>query len=64
MKIETTSNWSRADFTAIFKCEFCGAKHKSHGYDDRNFYEYVMPRMECQSCGKKTLDNVETEVQS
>ena len=45
----------RRDFTAIYKCEFCGNESTGSGYDDRNFHDNVIPDMKCKSCGKSTV---------
>ena len=54
MKIEKILSQHRRDFTALFKCEFCGYEYKSHGYDDDNFHQNVVPAIICKSCGKQS----------
>ena len=43
---------NRRDFRAIFICEHCEYKEERSGYDDSNFHENVIPKMECKKCGK------------
>ncbi|WP_297418989.1 hypothetical protein [Clostridium sp.] len=52
MRIKEILNMNRRDFTAIYKCEFCGHEEKSYGYDDSNFHNNVIPNMKCKECGK------------
>ncbi len=52
MKIEKIISQHRRDFTAIFTCEHCSHSYEGSGYDDRNYHQYVLPEMECGSCGK------------
>lgn len=55
MKIKEITSQSRRDFSAIMKCEFCGAEEKNNsGYDDRFYHDNVIPEMKCGSCGKST----------
>lgn len=43
----------RRDFIGLYQCESCGAEVEvRHGYDDRNFHDNVIPRMECPKCGE------------
>ena len=57
MKITTTKNWNRRDFTFDMKCESCGKIEKEiRGYDDSNFYNNVIPKVECKACGKTSKD--------
>lgn len=53
MHIEKIINQSRRDFTAIYKCEHCGATEKGSGYDDSYFHNNVVPAMKCEQCGKQ-----------
>ena len=52
MKIKIIINQHRRDFTAIYECEHCGFTEKGSGYDDDNFHQNVIPKMECGKCGK------------
>jgi len=52
MKIEKITYQYRRDFTAIYVCEHCGAKHEGRGYDDAYFHNTVIPKMVCDKCGK------------
>jgi DNA-directed RNA polymerase subunit M/transcription elongation factor TFIIS len=42
----------RRDFTAIYECESCDHRYEGSGYDDDNFHNNVIPKMECPKCGK------------
>jgi hypothetical protein len=45
----------RRDFTGQYKCQFCEHEEKrTGGYDDDNYHENVIPRMQCEECGKST----------
>jgi ribosomal protein L37AE/L43A len=52
MKIKEILSQHRRDFRAIYECEHCEHKVESHGYDDANFHQNVIPKMECKECGK------------
>lgn len=52
MKIREITSYNRRDFYAIYECEPCGHLHKSHGYDDANFHNVIIPAMKCPNCGK------------
>ncbi len=52
MRIKKILYQNRRDFTAIYECEHCGAEYEGGGYDDKNFHENVIPKMECKNCGK------------
>lgn len=52
MKIKTIESQMRRDFWAIYECEHCGASERLSGYDDAHFHQNVIPKMECESCGK------------
>jgi transcription elongation factor Elf1 len=54
MRIKEIVSQHRRDFTAIYECEHCGETKRSHGYDDGNFHDNVIPSMECKSCGKQS----------
>ena len=57
MKIKNIYDQGGRDFYAIYQCEHCGFEHKSHGYDDDNFHNNVIPNMMCPECGKKGVSN-------
>jgi len=60
MKIKQMTTQYRRDFTAIMVCEHC--EHEQviiHGYDDAFYHQNVIPKMECDSCGKVAPENYE-----
>lgn len=57
MKIKKILSQHRRDFTALYVCGHCGVECKSSGYDDDNFHRNVIPKMECQECGKRGEDD-------
>lgn len=58
MKIKEIKSQHRRDFYATYECEHCGhVTDKQSGYDDANFHNNVIPKMECPSCGKTASDN-------
>ncbi len=57
MKIKEIKRQFRRDFTAVYECEHCGFEREGGGYDDDNFHENVIPKMECPSCGKQANKN-------
>jgi len=52
MKIRSIVSQHRRDFQAIYVCEHCGETHQAYGYDDANFHNNVIPKMECSKCSK------------
>jgi len=56
MKIKQFIRQHRRDFIAIYVCEDCGYEHQKSGYDDRNFYDNVVPNMKCVKCGLSRND--------
>ncbi len=52
MRIKTIESSHRRDFHATYECEHCGATKRSHGYDDANFHDNVVPAMVCAECGR------------
>jgi len=56
MKIKKILSQHRRDFQAVYECEHCKAKKTSHGYDDANFHNNVIPAMKCRRCGKTSSD--------
>ena len=57
MKIERITYQNRRDLKAIFKCEHCGHEEEKWGYDDANFHNNVIPKMECKNCGKTASED-------
>lgn len=58
MKIKSTHNWSRRDFSAILECDACGHEQEQKScYDDRNYYDNVIPKIACEKCGVKGTDD-------
>ena len=57
MKIERILDQMRRDFTAIYKCEHCGATSEGSGYDDAYFHKSVVPEMKCKECGEKSTED-------
>lgn len=56
MKIKQITTQHRRDFQAIYQCEGCSAEKRSHGYDDTNFHQNVIPNMKCDACSKSAKD--------
>jgi len=55
MKITKTYNWSRRDFSYDATCEHCGHIERSgSGYDDDNYYNNVIPKVNCKKCGESS----------
>jgi len=53
MKIKRINAQYRRDFRADYECEHCGyIKKNGYGYDDVNFHQNVIPKMQCPVCGK------------
>ena len=52
MKIRRIITQVRRDFRAEYECEHCGHTTLGCGYDDANFHENVIPKMECSRCFK------------
>ncbi len=51
MKIIKTYNWNRRDFYFDAECEHCKEiMSQNSGYDDSNYYNNVIPDMECSTC--------------
>ena len=60
MIIKKVISQHRRDMQVEWVCEHCGWERTGSAYDDANYHERVIPKMECCECGKKT--NVETYV--
>lgn len=57
MKTIKVYNQHRRDCDADFECEKCGAKDTTNSaYDDRNYWDNVVPNRKCKECGKSTND--------
>lgn len=57
MVIKKILRQNRRDFTAIYECDHCGETHEGSGYDDSYFHNTVIPKMECEKCGKTSSEN-------
>lgn len=64
MKVIKRYNQFRRDLSIDMECEDCGQKETyTHAYDDRNFWDNVIPNWKCKSCGKSTKDlGLEAEI--
>lgn len=57
MRITKTYNWMRRDFCATMQCESCGhTQENTSCYDDRNYYDNIIPDIKCDKCGKSTIE--------
>lgn len=57
MKVIQKYNQHRRDLSINMECEECGTKDTYSGaYDDRNFWDNVVPDFKCENCGKSTND--------
>jgi len=55
MEVLKIYNQMRRDCTCDLKCENCGHKKTNYGaYDDRNYWDNVIPNQKCKKCGKST----------
>lgn len=53
MKVTKRYNQFRRDLSIDMECEDCGAKDSyGEAYDDRNFWDNVVPSFKCKECGK------------
>lgn len=57
MKLIQITSQNRRDVWYDAECENCGNK-ETHipGYDDRNYWDNVLPNDKCKKCGKSTND--------
>jgi hypothetical protein len=64
MRVTRRYNQLRRDLDIDMECEGCGATDSySSAYDDRNFWDNVVPEFKCPNCGKSTKDlNLEPEI--
>ena len=56
MKLIRKYNQNRRDCDCELECEACGNKEEHSAYDDRNFWDNVVPDFKCSKCGKSTND--------
>ena len=57
MKVTKKYNQHRRDCWCDLKCESCGHTETYEGaYDDRNFWDNVVPGFKCDKCGKSSND--------
>lgn len=57
MKVTNKYNQHRRDCSCDLECEGCGYKETNkHAYDDRNFWDNVIPNRKCGECGKSSKD--------
>lgn len=57
MKVTRRYNQMRRDLNIDLECESCGAADsRRNAYDDRNYWDHVVPNFKCPKCGKSTND--------
>jgi Zn ribbon nucleic-acid-binding protein len=57
MKLKQITSQHRRDVWYDAECEECGFQQKNvSGYDDRNYWDNVLPDKKCEKCGKSTND--------
>jgi hypothetical protein len=57
MKLLKTRDQHRRDCWIDVECEACKAVETNlSAYDDRNYWDNVLPNMKCNNCGKSTID--------
>lgn len=57
MEVIKKYNQSRRDCWADLKCESCGCEYTvKSAYDDRNYWDNVIPKWKCPKCNKSTID--------
>lgn len=57
MKVIKKYNQYRRDCRVDLECENCGhIETNKSAYDDRNFWDNVIPNRKCPKCGKTTND--------
>ena len=55
MKVTRRYNQYRRDLNIDLECEGCGTTQSvKRAYDDRNYWDNVVPNFSCPSCGKST----------
>ena len=57
MKVLKIYNQYRRDCWCDLKCENCGYQETvEYAYDDRNYWDNVIPNRKCKKCNKSTND--------
>lgn len=57
MKVIKKYNQNRRDCNCDMECENCGnLEIDKNAYDDRNFWDNVVPNFKCKKCGKSSND--------
>jgi len=57
MKVLKIYNQHRRDCWCDLKCENCGYQETiKSAYDDRNYWDNVIPNRKCEKCNKSTND--------
>jgi len=57
MKVIKRYNQTRRDLTIDVQCENCSHIQTVGGaYDDRNYWDNVVPSFKCKECGKSSND--------
>lgn len=57
MKVTRRYNQFRRDLSIDMECEGCKATDSyDSAYDDRSFWDNVVPNWKCKECNKSTLD--------
>ena len=57
MKVLKKYNQSRRDLHIELECENCGHREtNTSAYDDRNYWDNVVPNFKCEKCWKSTND--------
>jgi uncharacterized Zn finger protein len=57
MQVIKKYNQIRRDCHVDLECESCGNKKTLTGaYDDRNYWDNVVPSFKCEKCGKSSKD--------
>lgn len=55
MKVLEIYDQMRRDCSCYLECENCGNKETiENAYDDRNYWDNVIPNRNCERCGKST----------
>lgn len=57
MEVIRRYNYNRRDCWIDVKCESCGHEIiNMSAYDDRNYWDNVIPNKKCPECDKSTMD--------
>jgi len=57
MKVISRKKQHRRDLIIDLKCENCNhIAENINAYDDRNFWDNVVPSFQCNKCGKSSFD--------